>query len=77
VALAEPALAWPSTINAATSPRRSLRSVAEVRREDRPLIKPTISHSDECESMVDAVAKDFGHVDILVNNAASPATSLF
>jgi 3-oxoacyl-[acyl-carrier protein] reductase len=28
-----------------------------------------VSHSDECDAMVDSVASDFGRVDVLVNNA--------
>ena len=28
-----------------------------------------VSHSDDCDAMVNSVASDFGRVDILVNNA--------
>ena len=31
--------------------------------------RANVSRSDECDQMVEAVGKDFGHVDVLVNNA--------
>jgi dehydrogenase/reductase SDR family member 4 len=53
---------------------RKADTLNEVAREIGPAVTPIVCHvgrADQIKSMVEAVTRDFGRIDILVNNAAT------
>ena len=53
---------------------RKLDTLEQVAREIGPAVKPVVCHvgrADQIQAMVDVTTKEFGRIDILVNNAAT------
>ncbi|HYA17696.1 MAG TPA: SDR family oxidoreductase [Bryobacteraceae bacterium] len=53
---------------------RKLDTLEQVAREISPAVKPVVCHvgrADQIQAMVDLTTKEFGRIDVLVNNAAT------
>src|ERR1041385_7450198 len=53
---------------------RKPETLEQVAREIGPAVKPIVCHvgrTEQIEAMVDAATREFGRIDILVNNAAT------
>src|SRR5947199_6934737 len=58
---------------------RKLDTLQQVASEIGPSVKPIVCHvgrSEQIQAMVDQTTKEFGRIDILVNNAATNVAQL-